>query len=365
MPAIKKQEKTDWPLVGNSHIISFLSGSIANENMANAYIFLGPQDLGKATVASYFAKSLLCQNRAKLKKGEIVFPCGECVSCRALAGVKRSDAGPDEDKENNRGIIHGDFHLIEREKDKKNISIEQAREFIKDLNLSSFLGSYKVGIIKEADSLSLEASNALLKTLEEPKEKVVIILIASGLESIPATIVSRSQVLNFYPVQTDIIHNYLVEELKISRSSAKNFSKISLGRPALAVKFLKDRDFYKDYEDKAKIFLDFAGKDLNERFQGIEKIMEGGPSGQESNKKALKILEIWQGVVRDLLLLDLGHKDLIQHHVIAEELAGQRGKFGAGTAVLINIIKNLEAGKKYLRANVNPKLVLENIAINI
>jgi len=363
MPGSKKQEKLNWPLVGNSHIIDFLSKSLVNEKIANAYIFFGPQDLGKATVANYFAKSLLCQSKAKFRKGEIVSPCGECVSCQAFTRIKKSNSG--QSQKEDAGIIHGDLHLIEREKDKKNISIEQAREFIKGLSLSSFLGSYKVGIIKEADSLSLEAANALLKTLEEPKEKVVIILIAANLESIPATIVSRSQVLNFYPVKTDIIHNYLVDEHKVSRSLAKNFSKISLGRPALAVKFLKDKDFYKDYTDKAKIFLDFARQDINERLAGIEKIIGAGFSGQESSKRALRILEIWQGVARDLLLLDLGQKDLIQHHIMIEEFAQQRGKFNPGVAVLINMVKNLEAGKEYLRANVNPKLVLENIAINI
>ena len=363
MPERKKQAKLNWPLIGNSHIIDFLSKSIVNNKVANAYIFLGPQDLGKTTVASYFAKSLLCQSQAKFRKGDIVSPCGECVSCQAFARIKKSNFGQNQEEDS--GIIHGDFHLVEREKDKKNISIEQAREFIKGLNLSSFLGSYKVGIIKEADSLSLEAANALLKTLEEPKEKVVIILIAANLESIPATIISRSQVLNFYPVKTDIIHNYLVDEHKVSRSLAKNLSKISLGRPALAVKFLKDKDFYKDYADKAKIFLDFARQDINERFSGIEKIIGSGFSGQEGSKRALRILEIWQGVARDLLLLDLGQKDLIQHHIMAEELTRQREKFSPGTAVLIKIIKNLEAGKEYLKANVNPKLVLENISINL
>ncbi|MDD5291000.1 MAG: hypothetical protein PHZ04_02680 [Patescibacteria group bacterium] len=363
MPESKKKEKLSWPLVGNSHIIDFLSKSITNEKIANAYIFFGPQDLGKSTVANYFAKCLLCQSKAKLKRDEIVSPCGECVSCLAFSRIKKSNSGQSQEEE--AGIIHGDFHLIEREKDKKNISIEQAREFIKGLNLSSFLGSYKVGIIKEADSLSLEAANALLKTLEEPKEKVVIILIAANLESIPATIVSRSQVLNFYPVKTDIIHNYLVDEHKVSRSLAKNLSKISLGRPALAVKFLKDKNFYKDYTDKAKIFLDFVRQDINERLAGIEKTIGAGFSGQEGSKKAFKILEIWQGVARDLLLLDLGQKDLIQHHTIIEEFARPGGKFNPGITTLIKIIKNLEIGKEYLGANVSPKLVLENIAINI
>ena len=365
MPDTKLGENSNWPLVGNSHIIDFLSKSIVNDKIVGSYIFFGLQDLGKTTVANYFAKSLLCQSKAKFRKGDIVSPCGQCISCQTFARAKKNSSGSGAGEEDRFEAIHGDFHLLEKGRDKKNISIEQVREFIKDLNLSSFLGSYKVGMIKEADSLSLGAANALLKTLEEPKEKVVIILIAANLESIPATIISRSQVLNFYPVKTDIIYNYLLREHKVSRSLAKNLSKICLGRPALAVKFLKDKDFYKDYTDKVNIFLDFSGQDINERLAGIEKIIRGGASGQEYNKTALKALEIWQGLVRDLLLLDLGHKDLIQHHIVAEELAKQRGKFGLGANGLLRIIRSLEEGKEYLKANVNPKLVLENIAVNI
>lgn len=358
----EKQGKLNWPLVGNSHIIDFLSKSIINNKIASAYIFFGPEDLGKTTVANYFAKSLLCQNKTKSRKGEIILPCGKCVSCQAF---NRGGTNNSVLEEGEFGGIHGDFHLVKRDKDKKNISIEQIREFIKDLGLSSFLGFYKIGIIKEADDLSLEAANALLKTLEEPKDKVVIILVTANLESIPATIISRSQVLNFYPVKTDVIYNYLLKEHKASRSLAKNLSRICLGRPALAVKFLKDKDFYKNYTDKVNIFLDFAEQDINERLAGIEKIIGANVYGQECSQAAFRVIEVWQGLGRDLLLLDLGHKDLIQHQIVEEELIKQRSKFSLETAGLLKIIKNLQKGKEYLKANVNPKLVLENIAINI
>jgi len=358
----KRNIKSPWPLVGNRQIIDFLSRSIVNGKVASVYIFFGPQDLGKTTLANFFAKTLLCQNKGKQGKGELLLPCEDCASCRAF---NKNLVDSTLEKEDSSNIAHGDFHFVKREEDKKNISIEQIRIFINDLGLSSFFGSYKVGIIKGAESLSLEAANALLKTLEEPKEKVVIILVADNLEPIPGTIVSRSQVLNFYPVKTDIIYDYLVEEKKVSRNMAKNFSKICLGRPALAVKFLENKDFYKDYLAKANIFLSFGGQDINERLEGIGKLIGPNAYGQEYSQTALKTLEIWQGVARDFLLLDSGCEDLIQHQAVSEDLAKQKLKFGRSAKEFLKIIENLEKGKKYIRANVNPRLVLENIAVNL
>jgi DNA polymerase-3 subunit delta' len=362
MIAKKTMKKLNWPLVGNRHIVDFLSRSIVNNKVASTYIFLGPQDLGKTTLANFFAKTLLCQERVKQGKEEAITPCENCASCRAF---KESLAGSAYEKEDSSGIAHGDFHFIKREEDKKNISIEQIRIFINDLSLSSFFGSYKVGIIKEADNLSIESANALLKTLEEPREKVVIVLIADNLESIPKTIISRCQVLNFYPVKTDIIYDYLIEEKKVSRGMAKNFSRICLGRPALATKFVEDKDFYKDYLEKANIFLSFGDQDINERLEGMGKLIGPNAYGQEYSQLALKILEVWQGVARDMLLLDFGQEDLIQNHIFFEELSRQKLKFGRGANEFLRIIKNLEKGKKYIKANVNPRLVLENIAVNL
>lgn len=337
----KENIEFNWPLIGNEHIVEFLSGSIVNGKVSGSYIFCGPDNLGKTTVANYFAKSLVCTGGKKN-----ISPCGECPACQQV------EKG-----------IYGDINLIKKEKDKKNISIEQIREIIKTLGLSSFLNSYKIGIIKQAETLTIEALNALLKTLEEPKAKVVIILITSNIEALPATIVSRSQILKFHQVKPDIIYDYLIKSHKASRSEAKNFSRLCLGRPALAVKFLEDKDFYENYKSQAEAFLKSSICDINGRFAAIEEVIGKEPRGQESVKLAMRTIEVWQGLVRDLMLLEWGEGDLIQHHIYEDKLSDIKTKF---TPVrLANFMRTLDEAKEYLRANVNPKLVLENIAINL
>ncbi|MFH1522430.1 MAG: AAA family ATPase [Patescibacteria group bacterium] len=359
----ESSKKFNWPLVGNEHIIDFLSRSIINDKIAGSYIFLGPEDLGKTTVANYFAKSLLCEDK---DKGDVPLPCKKCPSCRQF-NFPSSMSPSMERVESEFNIIHGDYHLIKRKKEKKNISIEQIREFIRSLSMSSFLNSYKIGVIKEADNLSLGAANALLKTLEEPKEKVVIILIVSNIEALPSTITSRSQVLNFYPVKSDIIYNYLVENHKTSRSIAKNLSRLAVGRPALAIKFLEDKIFYSEYIDKVNVFLNFLTQGINERIMEIERMVGKQIYGQEPVDLALNIIEIWEGLARDFLLLNFGHNNLIQHEVVADKLEKVKDKFGFTYSGinLLKIVKTLKIGKEYLKANVNPRLVLENIAVSI
>lgn len=347
--------KTDinlnWPLLGNLHIVNFLSKSILNNRISGTYIFAGPDDLGKTTIANYFAYSLLCQG----KNGKL--PCGECPACN------QNQVGKEKLTKEGSVSVHADFHVVKREKDKKNISIEQIREFIRSLEMSSFLNSYKIGIIKHAESLSEEAANALLKTLEEPKKSVVVILITSELESLPKTIISRSQVLRFFPVKMEVIYNYLINTFGVSRSLAKNLSRISLGRPALAVKFLEDKDFYETYLKRVKAFLAFGREDINSRFALVNDLFDSKITGQEATKLAARILSVWQGMLRDLFLVNLGEIDLVQHEVVINELQSLKSVFSL--ARLVKLSELLTQAEVYLKSNVNPRLVLEEVAMSI
>ncbi len=329
--------QSKWPIVGNGQIVNFLIKSIKNNSISGTYIFYGPDNLGKNHLAHYFAKVLLCE-----KKGETA--CEECASC------KRFETG-----------ALSDVISIKREEDKKNISIEQVRDLIQRLSMSSFLNSYKIGIVNEAHTLSLEAANALLKTLEEPKKDVVVILTTSALDLLPKTIVSRSQILRFNPVDSDLIYDYLVNEEKITRSAAKNFARLSLGRPALALKFLKNREFLDSYLKTAKIFLNFFDKDINDRFSGIKEIVGEKGNGQENARSAEEAIKIWRGLLRDLLLLGYGHNDLIRNEIFNKELS-EIGKKKTDFLNLFHVLRNAEI---YLLGNVNPKLVLEQIAISL
>lgn len=349
--------KFNWPHLGNRHVKEYLEKSIINGQIAsNTYIFNGPDNLGKTTTAYYFAKSLLCEkNSSKNFSG----PCENCSACQKLKVAKRIN----QEEPGNIAFQHSDFYYIKPDVGKKNISIDQVRGLINSLSMTSFLGKYKIGIIKHADWLSREAANALLKTLEEPRKGVVVILISEDLDRLPATIVSRSQVLEFRPVSTVEIYDYLVKELKANRSQAKNFSRLSLGRPALAAKFLQNDDFYQTYVGKAKVFLGFFRQDINLRFMALNNLLSGAAKGPEGVKQAGRILQVWQGVLRDLMLISLNLGNLIQHETQADELNSLKSRISLEK--ISEYYKILEEAELNLYSNVSPGLTLENVAVRL
>jgi DNA polymerase III subunit delta' len=337
----KSKIKSSWPLIGNGHIFDFLAKSLAKKNLSGSYIFTGPADLGKATAANFFAQSLVCEDF-----GQSNLPCGQCQACQqAIKG------------------IHSDIYLIEKPVDKKNISIEQIRDFIRNLSLSSFLNSYKIGIIKGAQDLSQGAVSALLKTLEEPKAKVVIILTITDFEILPKTIFSRSQILRFRTVSSDDIYDDLIKNHGAQRSQAKNFSRLAAGRPALALKFLEDKGYYENYKISVDTFGKIVNRDINQGFKAIENILGPSIKGQDAVKLAGGIIDVWQNLTRDLMLIELNLADLAQHQAFTNELAALKNKFNF--KALLSLIGVLKQAKEYISANVNPKLVLEDILINI
>ena len=316
-----------WPTIGNEKVVEFLERGMRNDRLAQTYIFTGADDLGKSTVALAFADNL---------QGH---PQG----------------------------FNSDLYILEPEADKKGISIEAVREFIKSLNLSSFLNSYKIGIIKQADLMSPEAKSALLKTLEEPREKVIIILLAVDEHSLPATILSRAQILYFYPVSAAVIYGYLSNNRGVNRTLAKDLAAIALGRPLAALKLLENQESYKAYLDKASNWLEMMRLGTNDRLGILDRIFNDKTWSKAAVESANSIILMAEGLARDLLLLSLERDEHIQHAVLRADLEKTLAVLkssGLGSAGILDQFKILAQAKEYLAGNVNPRLVLEQIAFN-
>lgn len=327
---VEVKNQFNWPKIGNERVIEFLNRSLEADKVAQTYIFVGPDDLGKATIALAFARNL----------------------------------------QGNAEGFNSDLYLLKPEEDKKSLTIEQVRDFIKTLNLSSFLNSYKIGIIKEAERLTAEAQNALLKTLEEPKDKVVVILLVTSEESLPATILSRSQILYFQPVEAAVIYDYLLANYQVSRSLAKDLANLALGRPLKAIRWLENPDKYKEYLEAAQIFLTFFQLDVNDRFKNLDKLFNDRSFSKQSVQSALEILFLAEGLLRDLLLLSLNQKDRLQHSALAPELERTLANLetaagGESAPLILSRLKLIAQAKEYLGANVNPRLVLEQLVVNL
>lgn len=339
----KSNNRFKWPIVGHSNIVSYLQQGLANDNTSHAYLFVGPTHIGKTTVAKNFVDSLVCQDLHEKDKGEV--PCGVCECCKQI--------------ENN---IHPDVYWLEREmnektnKRKKNISIEQVRELQNKLSLHSFLNSYKVAVIEQAQTLSLEAANSLLKTLEEPTAKTVLILLVTNTALLPRTIISRCQIINFLPVSDKELTDYLIS-LKTERKKAKTLAAMSFGRPGIALSYLGEPDLYADFQESVKQFVTLMKADINSRFKIISEVVNSGDI--DSIKETLIV---WTKVLRDLLLMKTKGENLISNLKISSDLEELANTYRIKD--LVKILADINFTKRYLAANVNPKLTLENLVLN-
>ncbi|MFA5184285.1 MAG: hypothetical protein WC456_02045 [Patescibacteria group bacterium] len=324
------QAEYNWPHIGNDQVIEFLERSLKNGKIAQTYIFAGADELGKSTIALAFARNLQGHQEG----------------------------------------FNSDLHVLAPEAGQKGISIEATREFIKLLDLSSFLDSYKIGIIKGAELLSEEAKSALLKTLEEPRGQVVIILLVADEDRLPATIRSRAQVLYFYPVPAEIIYDYLIDNYGTNRSLAKDLANLSLGRPLVALRLLEHPEEYSAYLEKAELWLSLPARDLNARLDVLDQLFKDKTWSKQAVDGAGEIIALAEGLARDLFLLGLGQPERLQHSALApsleKALVSLGGTNGQDSAPLVlRQLKLLAQAKEYLAANVNPRLVLEQVVINL
>ena len=169
--ARKWRPQTFDDLVGQQHVTETLKNAIKNDRVAHAYIFSGARGVGKTTAARILAKALNCV------KGPTATPCGECDSCKEIASGTSLDV-IEIDAASNRGI-------------------DQIRELREMVRYAPAASRSKVVILDEAHMLTGEASNALLKTLEEPPDRVIFVMATTQPEDLVDTIRSRSQHFHF------------------------------------------------------------------------------------------------------------------------------------------------------------------------
>lgn len=335
-----------WPYIGHVNIKNHFTRSITKNHFHHSYIFSGPNNLGKYSIAKTFLHAILCEEKNGMK------PCNTCTSCIYL-----------------KQGIHPDFHEIQREIDKdtknlkKNISIDQIKQVQEKLSIKSFMNAYKAVLILEADTLSDKASNALLKTLEEPAKNTIIILILSNIQNVLKTIRSRSQIFHFYPLSLNEIYNHLIS-IGALRDTARNISKIANGRPGIAIEYYRNNKKFEDYIEnmkKCELMLEIPlYKRLIVASEEISKIKK---NASHTKEYVLTQLDTWAFLLRDILLAKNLCDDLVQNYFLEEKIKILAKNIGEEK--LKNMIKNMYEAKTYIFQNVSPQYAYENFLIQI
>ena len=226
-------------ILGNDSIKKMLTQTITSGQISHSYLMIGIPGIGKKLIAYQYAKAILCLDENKI--------CDTCKSCREF------------DTNN-----HPDFLYVEP--DGNSIKIEQIRELQKRIQEKPIISSKKIYIIDNADLMTKEAQNCLLKTLEEPPEFAIIILVGTNENAFLTTIKSRCMILHFNPIRDEDIQKYLGQNYGIE-SVSKNILDIAQGSIGKAI-YLKDKQ--EQYIQLETLINNLTNKDLIDICQSAE-----------------------------------------------------------------------------------------------
>lgn len=330
-------------MVGHRWAVELLSGAIAAGRVSHAYLFTGPQSIGKTTLARAFAQTLLCERENR--------PCGECLACRKVL----HDTHPD------LRIVepgYGSDVTKSGREEPKSLGIDAVRTVTTDAALSPFEGSCKVFLIPGAEAMTVEAQNALLKTLEEPPPAVVLLLCALRAESLLPTIVSRCQVFNLRSLPAQMVSEALQKRWGVAKERADLLAALSGGRVGWAVTAGQEEKILKDREEIIEELASVPRRDRLERMKIAERWARQPEETQER-------LEMWLGWWRDLLLVHNGFdasggiRNLDRRKTLEEEARRY------SVAQIAGVIDALERTVAQVERNANLRLALEVLMLDL
>lgn len=320
-------------IVGQEQIKEHFRSALTSRKISHAYIINGEKSAGKEFIAKIFAQTLQCE-----KGGDE--PCMECHSCKQAL----SDNQPD---------------IIKITHEKPNtISVDDIRAQINnDVAIKPYSSPYKVYIMNEAEKMTIQAQNAILKTLEEPPEYAVILLLTTNVNSLLPTILSRCVVLNMKPVADDLVRKFLMEELQIPDYKAEVCVAFARGNVGRAKALASSEEFDNVKAEALSLLKYIQDMELYEIIAAIKKIND---YKLEVNDY-LDIMAIWY---RDVLLFKATNDS--NHLIFREEIqtlrkVAQRSSYEG----IERVIQALDKAKNRLNANVNFELTMELLFLEI
>jgi DNA polymerase-3 subunit delta' len=325
-----------WHIHGHEWAVNLLRTHAAGDKRRHAYLLAGPQGVGRRTLALYFAQALNCT--AAQTPGDY---CDECRDCRQIAAM-----------------AHPDMSVLEPDAGHKDIRIDQVRELQHTLALSPYAAKYRIALLPDFQRATEAAANALLKTLEEPPEKVILLLTADTLESLLPTIVSRCEVIRLRPSSITSTEDYLQSERGLTPEQAHLLAHLSGGRIGAAIRLAEDTDAQSRRVEALETLLALLPAKRYERFKLAEDLSRPYDKARE---KAGEMLPIWLSFWRDVFV-DASGADLPLVNVdFADKVDEVAAALDARTARALVLAH--EEALAQLDAYANVRLLLEDLTL--
>jgi DNA polymerase-3 subunit delta' len=337
-----------WSIIGQETAVSLLQRAVDDDiRLSHAYLFVGPEHVGRATTARTFAQALNCR-----VEGE--GPCGECRICRLITEGKH----PDIETVAPGGVCEEAEHKDHQ--GSRDIRICQIRRLEKVVSRAPFEARRRVVLVDPAESMTAEAANALLKTLEEPPLNVVLVLIAALEERVPETVRSRCRRVPFYGVPRAEIERALVERWDAAPEVAGRGARLAQGRVGWAVAAVENEKLLVERERAVTEVQSALQGGISERFAYAEVL------GRRFSQDAASVdgsLAVWEDWWRDTFLAASDRTDLVANTEHLDELRSQASQYGVRGA--LKSLLAVRETRQRLEEHANPTLALEAMLLEM
>jgi len=300
----------------------YLQKVVSSGKIAHAYLFVGKEGIGKKLCALEFAKLLNCSSSDQN---------GSCDKCRSCTLIERG--------------THPDFLKIVPEGE--TLKIDQIREFNKWIHYKPLEGKYRVGVIEDITFMTEEAANCILKTLEEPPPKSVIILTSPGIRNFPYTLVSRCSILHFAPLPTKTIESFLIEKQNIPPKKALFVAQKAQGSINKALQILeKGKKLYRFIEEFSTL-------------SSISSLLSLGNELLSSETNLQEVLSFLELYLRDLLVYSkYKERELLYFTELEEKIIKVINNKNFSEKKFYNLIEEIEQLNRDINSNVNQDAAL-------
>jgi DNA polymerase III subunit delta' len=339
-------------LIGNDEVKDSLRHLLASGRVPGSLLFTGHEGIGKKLFALELAKAMNCRHRVGVEA------CDECSSCKRISRSTFPPFGKDDDDKER--LIWSEHADVAMAKAYKNIiRVPVMRELEREANFRPFEGAARIFIVEDADTMNLQASNALLKTLEEPPPTTHLILTTSNPTALLATIRSRCQTIRFAPIPREAVRNFLIEEKKMPAADADLLSSTSGGSLGRALS--TDIEIYRERRDSMLDVLTALAV-TGDRVQLLRAAeVLAAPKDRDEYERRLDVLE---GLIRDAWALRLGRPDeTIVNGDLLKTLKPVAAKLKSEQAG--SWLKQIEKLRGALEVNLNRKIASDALLLTM
>lgn len=320
-------------IVGHEQIKEHMQAAIRDKKPFHAYLFQGEEGVGKEALARTFAAGLQCQSESADK------PCRECVSCRQMESGNQPD-------------------VIWVTREKASLGVDEIREQLcNTMDIKPFSSPYKIYLVPEAEKMTEAAQNALLKTIEEPPEYGIVILMTSNISALLPTIQSRCLTMEFRPLSTAVVESFVKEHCQVPDYQARASAAFAQGNLGKAMRYAKSEDFIERKDHIISLLRHVEQMDLSEMLAVIKDL----GTRKDEVRDYIDLMVLWY---RDVLLFK-ATKDINQLLFQDEASYISREASHRSYEKIEEILQAFEKAKVRLRANVNFDITMELMLLTL